>query len=51
MGKVGKRRILNYLSVLGKVTLKIQMRKRRKALVKRKRLKYVTVGERFKFIK
>ena len=51
MEKLVKRRRLNDLSVVGKVTLKIQMRKQSKALVKRKRLEYISVGEKGELIK
>ena len=49
--EVVKRRRLNYLSVVGNMTLKIYMRKHWKALVKRKILEYVSVGEKVELIK
>ena len=51
MEAVLKRKIINHLSVVEKVTLKLKRRKQRKAIVKRKRLEYVSVGEKFELIK
>ena len=49
--KMLKRKILNYLSVLENVTVKTEMRKQRKAIVKINRLEYVSVGEKVELIK
>ena len=44
MEAVLKRKRLNILSEVENVTLKLKMRKQRKAIVKKKRLEYVSVG-------
>ena len=44
------RKRINYLSVVGKVTLKIKMRKKRKTFMKTNILEYVSVGEKVEFI-
>ena len=44
MEAVVNRKRINHLSVVEKVTLKLKMRKQRKAIVKRKILEYVSVG-------
>ena len=51
MEKVLKRKRINYLSVVEKVTLKMEIKKQRKEIVKRKILEYVIVGEKFELIK
>ena len=51
MEAVFKRKRLNHLSLVEKVTLKLKMRKQRKAIVKMKRLEYVSLGEKVKLIK
>ena len=51
MEAVLKRNRINLLSVVEKVTLKLKMSKQRKAIVKKNRLEYVSVGKKVESIK